>query len=71
MQFTRSALPARIAETSPTGLGKLVDSMAEREAPLVVLNADLGTRKRQWRGSGRHARALIMGPADRRERPHG
>lgn len=68
MQRTRIALPARIAERSPTGLGKLVDSMAERETPLVVLDADPGTRKR-W--SGRHPRVLITGPADRRERPDG
>jgi hypothetical protein len=71
MQCTRIALPARIAERSPTGLGELVDSMAERETPLVVLNADPGTRKRTWRWSGRHPRVLITGPADRRERPDG
>ena len=71
MQCTRIALAVRIAERSPTELGELVDSMAERETPLVVLNADPGTRKRRWRWSGRHARVPITGPADRRERPDG
>jgi hypothetical protein len=71
MQCTRIALAARIAERPPTELGKLLDSMAERETPLVVLNVDPSTRKRTWRRSGRHPRIPITGPADRRERPDG
>jgi hypothetical protein len=66
MQCTRIAPAARIAERSPTELGKLLDPMAERETPLVVLDADPRTRKPTWRWSGRHPRVPITGPTDPR-----
>ncbi len=54
---------------SPAELDELLDKMSERETPLVVLNADPGT-KRTWRWSG--ARDIpITGPADPRGRPDG
>jgi hypothetical protein len=55
---------------SPTELTNLLDSMGERETPLVVLNAD-PTTKRTWRWSGGHPHVPITGPADRREGPDG
>jgi hypothetical protein len=52
---------------SPSELTDLLDTMAERETPLVVLNAEPRRRKRAWRWSGRHAQAPITGPPDRGE----
>jgi hypothetical protein len=56
---------------SPAELADLLDSMTERETPLVVLNADPKRTKRTWRWSGRHPHVPITGPADRRERRDG
>jgi peptidoglycan hydrolase-like protein with peptidoglycan-binding domain len=55
---------------SPAELTNLLDSMGERETPLVVLNAD-PTTKRTWRWPGGHAHVPITGPADRRGGPDG
>ncbi len=52
---------------SPAELTHLLDSMAERETPLVVLNADPET-KRTWRWSGGRPHVPITRPADRRWR---
>jgi Putative peptidoglycan binding domain/Resolvase, N terminal domain len=50
---------------SPVELTHLLDSMAERETPLVVLNADPDP-KRTWRWSGERPHVPITRPADRR-----
>jgi hypothetical protein len=53
---------------SPRELADLLDTMTERETPLVVLNADPRATKRMWRWSGGRPHVPIKGPPDRRGR---